>query len=949
MTYRLDAEQGRLFQDVLDYCRARVSSRGGARDARQRVRHWAAIVLLRCVLSSPCAAATVLARRAGDGELVPGDEDPEAVDERFWPDVSDAVEEAPTSDLAPSAPLDAEAPSLSEADRRRLNELAGRAKKLEGPERDPKLAAAIRELETLLRDGFWPIVFCRFVPTALYVAQQARSALAGIAIEAVTGALAQEVRAERIEELARAPRRILVATDCLSEGINLQEHFDAVLHYDLPWNPNRHEQREGRVDLVGQTKPEVETVVLYGADNEVDLAVLEVLVRKARRIREDLGVAVPVPAGAEEVLEAVVSSVLLRRSRHHQLRLDLDEEDAARSLLAARDRAVAAEREVRIYFAQEGIRFEEIERELAELDRVLGDPAAVERLLKSVLPRFEGYLRPAGRRGRFLLHPGEAETELTTLLGGEVPVAVCLDRLRDPEAPHLGRTTPSSNLSPHESSAGHSKAGTGSSPAAVPCAHPSCARSRPSSCSACATRSKRVAPNASPRKSGWRPRPSTIPTVWPSSSRSTRRASSSSSGPSPLPPNRPASSARPGSSGSSRRSVTSPLARAREPGAEGGARGAAPPDPGARRGNRRLPGPPPRPARPFGPLPPLPGDRRPSVSTVIRLEGGLFDPNFLDRLSTAPDEIEGQKPEAFGLEKGVRLAGEIQEGFTRVLSHWRSFERRRSAAGDAGAARVTRESWVLPLFRELGFEPRFLRGGLRLAADQFPITHAQGDEQAPVVPIHLVPFDHDLDLKGDRRTSPHGLLQSCLDRTDLLWGIVTNGRRLRLLRASTHTNRQAFLEADLEAVAREELYPDFALLFRLLHRSRFPESPGKAHHCPLERWYQKAIEEGGRVRENLRQGVEEALEILGSGFLAHPQSRALREALDSGRLSAEAFRDQLLATVYRLLFLLTAEERRLLARADSDARTAGRYAIYERWYGISRLRTRAERYYRERA
>ncbi|BCX19014.1 MAG: hypothetical protein KatS3mg117_2696 [Geminicoccaceae bacterium] len=331
------------------------------------------------------------------------------------------------------------------------------------------------------------------------------------------------------------------------------------------------------------------------------------------------------------------------------------------------------------------------------------------------------------------------------------------------------------------------------------------------------------------------------------------------------------------------------------------------------------------------------------MSTVIAIEGGLFDPELLERLLTAPEAIEGQAAEAFGFEKRVRLADEIQESFGRVLSHWRSFERRRAAVGEGGAGRIAREGWIVPFLRELGFAPRFLRRGLAGPAETFPITHAEGEEEAPTVPIHVVPFEQDLDQRGERRLSPHGLLQSCLDRTDFLWGLVTNGRRLRLLRSSARTTRQAFLEVDLEAIARDELYPDFALLFRLLHRSRFPVSPGAAHHCLLERWYQKAIEEGGRVREKLREGVEEALRILGTGFLAHPESDALRRALAEGRLAPEAYRDQLLALVYRLLFLLTAEERRLLVRTDADPDTARRYAIYERWYGISRLRERAER------
>ena len=134
-------------------------------------------------------------------------------------------------------------------------------------------------------------------------------------MRAVTGEVGDEERRERIEELVAHERRILVATDCLSEGINLQEHFDAVVHYDLPWNPNRLEQREGRVDRFGQPRAQVKTALLYGTNNEVDQVVLDVLLRKAHAIRNALGVSVPVPAEAERVVEAVVGSVLLRRPR----------------------------------------------------------------------------------------------------------------------------------------------------------------------------------------------------------------------------------------------------------------------------------------------------------------------------------------------------------------------------------------------------------------------------------------------------------------------------------------------------------------------------------------------------------------------------------------------------------------------------------------------------------
>lgn len=440
ITYTLDREARALFERVLDFCRERVTRPGETRAARQRVRHWAAIALLRCVLSSPRAAAAVLARRGGFEELAVGEEEPEAIDRRFRPELADAIEEEAVSDLAPSASLEAAEPIESEHDRRRWRELARAWQALEDPARDAKLRAALSVVDDLVRRGFATIVFCRYLPTAAYVAEALRDALPGVTVEAVTGELPDELRREKVEELARAPKRVLVATDCLSEGINLQEHFDAVLHYDLPWNPNRLEQREGRVDRFGQKRPRVETVVLYGADNEVDLAVLEVLIRKARRIREVLGVAVPVPAGAEEVLEAVVSSVLLRKGGPRQLALELGDE-ATKGLLAAWDRAVEAEQQSRTYFAQTQIDPEAVQRELEAVDDVLATPAELERFLRDVLPRFGGKLVAGDRAGRFLLHPGEPE--LARLLDGAgLPVPVCFDRLADPDALFLGRTHP---------------------------------------------------------------------------------------------------------------------------------------------------------------------------------------------------------------------------------------------------------------------------------------------------------------------------------------------------------------------------------------------------------------------------------------------------------------------------------------------------------------------------
>ncbi len=171
--------------------------------------------------------------------------------------------------------------------------------------------------------------------------------------------------------LSRSAHRILVATDCLSEGVNLQEHFNSVMHYDLPWNPNRLEQREGRVDRFGQPRDEVKTVLLYGANNPVDQVVLEVLIRKARKIRRDLGIAVPVPMDTEQVILTVVDNVLLRGARKSSL--NWRSLRPKQPVHEAWDAAAEREKSRRGYFSQHGIQPDEVAREIEATDAVLGD------------------------------------------------------------------------------------------------------------------------------------------------------------------------------------------------------------------------------------------------------------------------------------------------------------------------------------------------------------------------------------------------------------------------------------------------------------------------------------------------------------------------------------------------------------------------------------------------
>jgi hypothetical protein len=202
----------------------------------------------------------------------------------------------------------------------------------QGPDADLKLARLIKVLKDLLKEGYHPIVFCRYIPTAEYVGGHLDGALGRKAVvAAVTGTLSPAQRLDRIEQLSQATqdgdaRRVLVATDCLSEGVNLQHDFNAVVHYDLAWNPTRHEQREGRVDRFGQRSEDVKVVTIYGADNGIDGKVLDVLIRKHREIRKSTGISVPVPdEDSGRVTNAIMEWLLLRDASGQQALFDLDE------------------------------------------------------------------------------------------------------------------------------------------------------------------------------------------------------------------------------------------------------------------------------------------------------------------------------------------------------------------------------------------------------------------------------------------------------------------------------------------------------------------------------------------------------------------------------------------------------------------------------------------------
>jgi superfamily II DNA or RNA helicase len=382
-TYKLNEDYRKLFNRVLAYARETVKDEQGGQH-RQRVRWWAALGLLRALASSPAAAAQTLRNRATTADTTTPEEADE-VGRRSVLDVDDD-ESFEGVDVTPGA--DVEEGDEAGHDRRRLQEMARQADELRGAN-DPKLTTFVPLLKKMLKDGYRPIVFCRFIATADYLGEELRGALGkGVEVAAVTGKLPPEERERRVHELAEHPMRVLVATDCLSEGINLQEHFDAVAHYDLSWNPTRHEQREGRVDRYGQQRTKVHALTFYGLDNQIDGIVLRVLIRKSRSIRDGLGVTVPTPQDTDSVMQAIAEGLLLHEDADAGDQLALFEgyfRPQEAKLHEEWDRAAEREQRSRTLFAQHTLDPSEVANELRAMREAIGSSADVERFVRQVL------------------------------------------------------------------------------------------------------------------------------------------------------------------------------------------------------------------------------------------------------------------------------------------------------------------------------------------------------------------------------------------------------------------------------------------------------------------------------------------------------------------------------------------------------------------------------------
>lgn len=407
LTWKANDQWLELFNKSLSLAKDNIESEASGTLWRQRISWWSALALLRAVSSSPAAAVQTLNARA----LGLDEEDTQnlkQLDELGSQAVFDLDSGDEATDTLPGA--DTGSGDNNESSKRsRYKTLAKMAQALMG-EKDAKLQELVPHIKKLLADGFSPVIFCRFIPTAEYLAQELRKALPKCDIEAITGLLPPDEREARVLGLADKEKRILVCTDCLSEGINLQNSFNAVIHYDLSWNPTRHEQREGRVDRFGQPVPEVRIITWYGTDNPMDGMVLDVLLRKHEAIRKSLGISVPVPEDSDKVMETLLKGLLLRRqksvSENRLLLPGIDEYITPEKKRVAAEWDYIKEREEkrsRTLFRQQTIKTDDVAQSLAEANRAGGSSQTVEQFVESAWQLLGGVKSETKRDGQKII------------------------------------------------------------------------------------------------------------------------------------------------------------------------------------------------------------------------------------------------------------------------------------------------------------------------------------------------------------------------------------------------------------------------------------------------------------------------------------------------------------------------------------------------------------------
>lgn len=426
VAFNLSNEYYVFYNEVLRF--ARGISQEGSKIKSTTIRYWAALALLRGVMSSPAAGYEMLLNRQ---HRKMDDEELDAYQLEMNPNFEKLVDDTDTGRVELLDNADFAFDEVEE-----LKVLSEKIRTLYGLEHDTKAKETLDIVRGWIKEGYNPIIFCKYIYTANYIGSILKENLpAKIRVEVLTSELADEQRREKIAAMEESPLRVMVATDCLSEGINLQELFTAVLHYDLPWNPNRIEQREGRVDRFGQQSAVVKTCLLWGKNNPIDDIVLKILIRKVNDIKKAIGVSIPIGENNMSIMDAVIKDVLLTEKEAEQLSLFQADIDAkiTSELSVAKEKAI----NIRDIFAHNSIDPNFINQNLDEIDEAIGDVQSVENFVTSAIVHLGGSVTKDTKG--YLLYLTNLPEHLTTCFAVGKPVKVSFASPTPPGYRYIGR------------------------------------------------------------------------------------------------------------------------------------------------------------------------------------------------------------------------------------------------------------------------------------------------------------------------------------------------------------------------------------------------------------------------------------------------------------------------------------------------------------------------------
>lgn len=325
--------------------------------------------------------------------------------------------------------------------------------------------------------------------------------------------------------------------------------------------------------------------------------------------------------------------------------------------------------------------------------------------------------------------------------------------------------------------------------------------------------------------------------------------------------------------------------------------------------------------------------------SAINIQGNIITSDILEKIRR--EDIRYQKPIDFGLNPTSSVRDEISLAWSLASSHWKAFQQKRESLRETDTGTTeTRRMWLIPFLQLLGYDISVANAEV-INGKSYAISHRATNLEG--FPIHIVGVNQKLDTKNEgARLSPHALGQEYLNNHEHLYALVSNGKSLRLLRDATLLSRLSFVEFDLQRMMEENLYAEFALLYRFLHATRLPKKIEEGPDCFLEFYHVESLASGSRIRERLSQAVETSIKDLANGLLSHPDNKELRELVLTEKITPKDFYLYNLRTIYRILFLLVIEDRKLIYPEKLESDLVQKQEIYYNYYSLLRLTNLAE-------